>query len=603
MTEQRPEATDGPVQAERHDGYVPLRSYAAIGDGRTVALIARDGSVDWMPVPSLDSEPVFARLLDAEGGGSVELAPTADFSVTREYIEGTNVLVTTFTTADGVATLTDALVTGVAGRLPWVELARRVDGISGEVRFRWRVAPGTCLGTASPWVEKTTHGKVLRVNGVSLAVQGFDHGQRGGGDRAIRGGFTTSAGSRHLITVVGTAEEPLHLADPGNIDRGIDRTIENWRAWSREFSWDGPWAEAVQRSALALKLLVYSPTGAIAAAATTSLPEHQRGGKNWDYRFGWVRDVAYTLTALIRFGLREETQAAVSWLLTTIKDHGPDLHIFYDLDGGMPLEPVERDAPGWRGIGPVVVGNPARSQRQLGVYGDLFDVMRRYVEAGNVLDIATGRLLAGLADATCDAWRKSDHGMWELPEQRHYTSSKMGCWSALDNAVRLGELGQIPGSVDRWRSERDAIAEWVGEHCWNEERGAYVFFPGTTELDASVLLHGPSGFDRGPRMSRTIDAIRDELGRGPHAYRYSGADAEEHTFVACSFWVAGALACVGRADEATAVMDALVAEANDVGMYSEMIDEASGEFFGNLPQGLSHLALINAAITIEELTR
>jgi len=602
MTAQRREATAGP-RAERIDGYVPLRSYAAIGDGRTVALVARDGSVDWMPVPSLDSEPVFARLLDAEGGGTIELAPTAEFTVTREYVAGTNVLVTTFTTADGVATLTDALVTGVAGRLPWVELARRVDGVSGAVRFRWRVAPGTCLGTASPWVEKTTHGKVLRVNGVSLAVQGFEHGPRGGGERAIRGGFTTASGSRHLITIVGTAEEPLHLADPGNIDRGIDRTIENWQAWSREFSWEGPWAEAVQRSALALKLLIYSPTGSIAAAATTSLPEHQRGGKNWDYRFGWVRDVAYTLTALIRFGLREETQAAVSWLLTTIKENGPDLHIFYDLDGGMPAEPVERDAPGWRGIGPVVVGNPARDQRQLGVYGDLFDVMRRYVEAGNVLDIATGRLLAGLADATCDVWRKSDHGMWELPETRHYTSSKMGCWSALDNAVRLGELGQIPGSVDRWRSERDAIAEWVGEHCWNEERGAYVFFPGTTELDASVLLHAPTGFDRGERMSRTIDAIRSELGRGPHAYRYSGAEAEEHTFVACSFWVASALACVGRVDEATGIMDELIAEANDVGMYSEMIDPDSGEFFGNLPQGLSHLALVNAAITIEEQTR
>ena len=584
-------------------GEVGLRSYGAIGDGRTVALIAADGGVDWLPVPNLASPPVFARLLDAKNGGAIELAPVEPFTADRRYVRGTNVLQTTFETASGVARVTDALVTGIAGRLPWVEIARRIEGVSGTVRFRWLVEPGSRLGTASPWIDETTHGPVIRVDGVTIAVRGLDHRPRRSGRGSIRGSFTTAEDSRHLLTIVGSADEPLHLPDAGNVDRGIDRTIDNWRAWSREFSYDGPWADAVQRSALALKLLIFSSTGAIAAAATTSLPESLAGGKNWDYRFAWVRDLAYTVTALTRFGLREETHAAVSWLLRTIRSHGPGLHVFYTLEGHLPGGVHTHDLPGWNGIGPVVTGNPAREQLQLGVYGDLFDVMRRYVEAGNVLDADTGRMLAAVADSTCDAWQSKDHGMWELPDVQHYTSSKMGCWSALDNAVRLCELGQIPGSGARWAAERDAIREWVEENCWSTERNAYVFYAGSEELDASVLLHAPSGFDRGDRMSSTIDALRADLGAGPLLYRYSGAQAEEATFVSCAFWAASALACVGRTEEAVELMDELVALANDVGLYSEMIDAESHDFLGNFPQALSHLALVNSAITIEELTR
>lgn len=584
-------------------GEVDLRSYGAIGDGRTVALIAADGGVDWLPVPNLASPPVFARLLDAENGGAIELAPVEPFTVTRRYVQGTNVLQTTFETASGAATVTDALVTGIAGRLPWVEIARRIEGVRGSVRFRWLVEPGSRLGTASPWIDETTHGPVIRVDGVTIAVRGLDHRPRRSGRGSIRGSFTTSKDSRHLLTIVGSADEPLHLPDAGNVDRGIDRTIDNWRLWSREFSYGGPWADAVQRSALALKLLIFSSTGAIAAAATTSLPESLVGGKNWDYRFAWVRDLAYTVTALTRFGLREETHAAVSWLLRTIRSNGPGLHVFYTLEGELPGGVQTHDVPGWKGIGPVVTGNPAGEQLQLGVYGDLFDVMRRYVEAGNVLDADTGRMLAGVADATCDAWQSKDHGMWELPDTQHYTSSKMGCWSALDNAVRLCDLGQIPGSATRWAAERDAIREWIEENCWSDERKAYVFYAGTDELDASVLLHAPSGFDRGERMSSTIDALRADLGAGPLLYRYSGAQSEEATFVSCAFWAASALACVGRTDEAVALMDELVGLANDVGLYAEMIDADSKDFLGNFPQALSHLALVNTAITIEELTR
>jgi GH15 family glucan-1,4-alpha-glucosidase len=379
----------------------------------------------------------------------------------------------------------------------------------------------------------------------------------------------------------------LYLPSPEDVDDGVDRTVRNWQLWSANFAWDGDWKEAVQRSVLMLKLLIYAPTGAVAAAATTSLPENLAGGKNWDYRFAWVRDAAYSLTALFRFGLREETHGAISWLLSTIRRYGPEPHVFYELTGEpAPDHLTERDVPGWRGIGPVVDGNAASGQLQLGVFGDLFSIVQLYVDNGNVLDAETGRMLAGVADLACDRWRSQDSGMWELPELRHYTTSKLGCWQALQHAVHLCEIGQIPGDPSRWRSEAGRIREWV-------ERNA-----GTEQLDASILLHAISGFDRGSRMSSTLDALRDELGVGDHLYRYSGMDAEEGVFLACSFWMASALELCGRHDEARTLLDGLMGTANDVGVLAELMEPASGDFLGNLPQALSHLALINAVITV-----
>ncbi|WP_328813812.1 glycoside hydrolase family 15 protein [Rhodococcus sp. NBC_00297] len=588
----------------RENGYAPIENYAAIGDGRTVALIADDGCIDWFPVPNLDTAPVFAALLDAESGGYISMRPAEEFTTTRRYADGTNVLVTTFTTESGVVNVTDSLNTGVAGRLPWTELARRVEGVEGSVDMEWSVAPGTCLGTASPWSYETVHGTVLRVDGVTLGVRTLNADDIELGSRSISGRFTTEVGSRSLVAVVGTEVEPLYLPVPEDVDSGIDRTIANWQMWSEEFRYEGPWHDEVHRSALALKLLLYSPSGAIAAAATTSLPERWAGAKNWDYRYAWVRDTAYTIKALIRFGLREEVHAAVAWLLRIIRSNEQITQVFYTLNGEIPGGSTYPDVPGWRGVGPVINGNEAATQLQQGIFGDLFDIVSLYVDAGNVLDAPTGRLLAEIADTTCDIWRRKDAGMWELPTIRHYTSSKMGCWHALDRAVHLSEQGMIPGIADRWVTERDHIAQWIDDNCWSESRGAYVWYPGTDELDASVLLHAGSRCVDDERMSRTVDALRDELGSGDHLYRYSGMQMVEGTFVACSFWVVGALAKLGRDDEASALMDRLVTSGNDVGLFAEMIDpDRSAEdepstFLGNFPQGLSHLALINAALTL-----
>ncbi|MEH3141808.1 MAG: glycoside hydrolase family 15 protein [Mycobacterium kyogaense] len=585
--------------ANRTDGYVALRDYAPIGDGRTVALVALDGAIDWLPLPRLDALPVFGALLDPANGGRLELCPDVPFTATRRYLGATNVLQTTFVTETGTVRVTDSMNVGVAGRLPWTELGRRIDGVQGSVPMRWRVAPGTCFDTASPWTRETPHGTVLRSATLSMSVctsPGLDVTLT---DQAALGTFTAHAGQRYVVGLLSADDEPLMLSSADEVDRGIDRAIEAWSTWAAQIPRYEHFDADLRRSALLLKLLIDSGTGSIAAAATASLPERPAGGKNWDYRFAWVRDTAYTVDALQRLGLREETHASVSWLLRTIRRHGCEAGVFFTLDGSQPAPPVTHDVPGWRGVGPVVTGNPAAGQLQLSIFADLFNTVRLYVDGGHALDTHTGHLLATFADAACDAWRRTDSGMWELEEVRHYTSSKLGCWQALRCAVHLAELGQIPGDQQRWAAEADRIADWIRHRCWSPEVGAYVWFPGTDKLDASVLLHAGSGFDRSERMSATIDAIRDRLGAGPLIYRYSGAREEgEGAFVACSFWVVSALRAVGRDGEARGLLAELLEYGNDVGMFAEMIDPADRGFLGNLPQGLSHLALIGAALDV-----
>ena len=586
---------------DRPDGYADLRSYAPIGDTRTVALVALDGRIDWWPIPDLDSCPTFAAILDARNGGRLELAPAEPARTARRYLPGTNVLETTHVTASGTVRVVDALNLGGAGRLPWTELARRVEGVAGRVPMRFAIAPGTCLNSASPWAHDTVHGTVLRVHDVTLAVRLLGEVETEVTDQAVHGTFRTAPGSRHLVGVTAVAVRaaaPVHPARgrraAGPHGGGLaavvrpvprPRTVGGRRRTQRA---------AAQAAAARPERLDRRRGDDVTAG------EPGRGHRYRDHRLAWIRDAAHTMKALFRFGLREETQTAISRLLRTIHRHGPEMQVCYRLDGE-PLAPQEfPEVPGWRGIGPVVVGNAAVDQLQLSVFGDVFDMVRLYVDHGHVLDAGTGRLLAGLADQACDVWRHRDAGLWELPRQEHYTSSKLSCWQALRCADHLARMGQIPGDPARWASEAERIARWVHEHCWSDGRGAFTWYPGTDELDTSILLHAGSGFDVGPRMSSTIDALRAELGAGPLLYRYTGAAKEEAAFVAPSFWAVSALHAVGRTVQARTLMDELVPLANDVGVLAEMIDPADGAFLGNLPQGLSHLALIGAALDLEE---
>jgi GH15 family glucan-1,4-alpha-glucosidase len=579
----------------RTNGFAPLREYFATGDGRSVALIASDGSIDWWAVPELDCPPTFGALLDPSGGGTFSLTPAHAFSAQQRYVGKTNVVETLFTTDSGTVRVTDSLNSGIAGRLPWAELGRRVEGLTGTVAMQWEVQPGTALGTASPWVSTDRSEPLLHVGDVTMAVIRSAVGRARTTEKGMRGEFATSPGSRGLLGVVGTANEPLFIPAAEVVDARIDRTIASWEDWSNALRWDGPFPDAVLRSALALKLLLFSPTGAIAAAATTSLPERVGGSKNWDYRFSWIRDTAYTVDAFVRAGLTEETHAALSWMLAAAARHRPGLQPFYTLDGRRPDRKAVRDIPGYAGSQPVVDGNDATDQHQLGPYGDLFQSVLLSVQAGHNLEGTSRRLLAELADRCCDLWRSRDAGMWELPDEQHYTVSKMSAWQALDRAVTLQEMGQLPGDVDRWRHEAEQVREWVHERCWSAEQGAYVMHAGSDRLDAGVLLAARIGFDRGERIRSTISALQQALGAGPWMYRYTGMREAEGAFIACSFWLVEALALSGQAGEGHVLMKELIEAFAGLGLMTEMIDPTSGDLLGNMPQALSHLALINAA--------
>ena len=510
-------------------------------------------------------------------------------------------LETTYTTASGSVRVTDALNVGSAGRLPWTELARRVQGLAGEVAMRWEFWAGDRFGQARPWV--TTHGQVPVVTAgdqsIALVVRGADNGQAAA--HHVAGTLLARPGERIVVGAVATDHDPVVIPQAGHIEDRIDNTIEAWRRWSGQINYQGPWAEAVSRSALALKTLLYEPAGAIAAAATTSLPEAVGGPKNYDYRYAWVRDSSFTLDAFISLGLREEVHAAVSWILNAVSRTAPDIHVFYRLDGRAADGQATIDVPGYRHSRPVRSGNGAAGQSQLGTYGDLFDTIARYVSTGHLLDQDTGRMLADLADRCCDIWTHEDAGIWELSQFRHYTIAKIGCWVALDRAARLADAGQLPAAhAARWRQEAADITRWVQAHCWSQAKQSYTFYAGTDELDAAVLLAGRTGFDRGQRLAATIDAVTAELGRGPLVYRYTGMDRDEGAFVACTFWLVEALAWTGQATRARELMDEAVQLCNAVGLLSEQIDPATGEFRGNLPQGLSHLALVNAARTLAD---
>ncbi|UGY92009.1 glycoside hydrolase family 15 protein [Streptomyces gobiensis] len=590
------------------DGYAPLRDYAAIGDGRTVALVARDGSVDWLAVPDLDSETVFAAVLDAQRGGRFVLEPAVAYGVDRRYLPGTNVLETTFTTDLGVVRVTDAMtLPDPTGLTPVRELQRRVEGLAGNVPMRWSVTPGFGYGARTLRMSRRSGVPVASCGADALAVCTWEAGEPHCTQDAVSGRFETRPGSRALIALCFAHQDPLVFPTRAECEARLDHTCAVWRRWLDGRACHGPWRQAVERSALALKLLVFAPSGAVAAAATSSLPEHIGGVRNWDYRFSWIRDSAFTLDAFLELDCPHEAQAYFWWLMHATQLTHPRLRVLYRLDGG--ARAPERVLPleGYRGSSPVRTGNAAGSQLQLDTYGELLQLTWLYASATGRLDADIARRVAGMADLVCRTWQAPDAGIWEVRSQpRHFTQSKMMCWVALDRAIRLADRELIPQRhADRWRREREAIREFVETRCFSDRKGSYVRAAGSQELDASLLvglLHGYAGPDQ-PRMLGTIEAIRRELAHGPFVHRYSGEDGlpgTEGAFLACSFWLAECLARCGRRDQAADLMNELVGLANDIGLYSEEIDPSTGAFLGNMPQALSHLALIRTACAINE---
>jgi GH15 family glucan-1,4-alpha-glucosidase len=591
----------------RTGGYAPIGAYAAIGDGRSTALVAQDGAIDWLCLPFHDSGSVFGALLDAERGGRFALGPDAErYGVERAYVEGTNVLETTFDVPGGVLRVTDAVTMDGGQLLPWQELVRRVECLAGSVPISWQVEPRFGYGTAPCTFDRVHDGHwTASSDAGELGILAWGAGAPVQSGDSVGASTELNRGDSATLAVVFATDEPLALPARAEAEDRLDRTAAAWRDWLSAHDYEGVWREHVERSLLVLKLLT-APTGAVVAAPTTSLPERIGGDRNYDYRHAWPRDTSFTLDALLHCGLREPAHGSFTWLLRALEQTHPRVAPIYRLTGDVLSHELDLPLAGYRDSRPVRDGNDAAGQLQLGAYGDLLHTAWLYTEQDNRLDEGTGQRLAENVDLLCEIWQNRDSSIWELEPERHFTVSKMGCWLALRRASELAEAGRIPAAgLDRWRGEREAIAAWIEERCWSERRQSYVAHPEGEDLDVACLLMGRMGYDEvaGPRFGKTLDAVRAELQDGPFTYRYSGQQAEEGAFLACSFWIVEALARCGRLDEACQLMEGVVALGNDVGLYSEEADPTTGELLGNFPQGLSHLSLINAAATIEDRLR
>jgi GH15 family glucan-1,4-alpha-glucosidase len=589
---------------------VSLREYAAIGDGRTVALVARDGSIDWLPLPDLDSPSVFAAILDPIEGGRFSLEPEVPFEATRCYVPDTNILETTFTSAEGVVRVTDALLFHGPGLTPVRELVRLIEGLAGTTPMRWNVEPRFGYGASSTSIVARDGVAIASAGADAIAIRSFDAGDLHVRRDRISGRVDVGSGSTSIVVMSAAHAEPLVFPGRDEIVTRLHETRDAWRRWVRARTYDGPFRDAVLRSGLALKLLVFAPSAAIAGAATTSLPEDIGGVRNWDYRYSWIRDSAFTLGAFLALGYPIEAEAYFWWLMNASQLTEPRLQVLYQLDGDPRARERTLALRGYMGSRPVRAGNAAVEQTQLDIYGALLESAWLYASEDHLLDRDVAKRLARMADLVAEIWRIPDSGIWEVrSDPAHFTQSKMMCWVALDRAIALAATSRIPsGHLERWSSERDAIRRFVEERCWSEDLQSYVRAAGSEELDASVLHASLFGYadPAGPRMIGTLDAIERELRDGPFVTRYLGTDGlpgGEGAFLTCSFWLADALARAGRVDQAVELMEQLVEMANDVGLYAEEIDPRDGSFLGNFPQALPHLALIGAATVVAEAQR
>ncbi len=589
-----------------------IEEHGALGDGRSAALVDRDGVVDWLAWPRFDSPSLCAAILDPERGGFLRVAPEGRHRPTRRYLDGTNVLVTRFETPSGTVRLVDFM--DIASEedfrrraFPEHELVRIAEGVDGEVPLAIEadLRPGYGASRAR-LVDRGPLGLRLERRGELTTLRATVPLEIGS-DGVARGRAVLREGDTAVVSLAYDREAPAVLPPLGEAREALRRTARVWRAFTAKVTYGGPWREQVERSALVLKLLSFAPTGAIVAAPTTSLPEVPGGSLNWDYRYCWLRDAALTVSALYGLGIHGEAEGFAGWVLHTTRLTRPELRVLYDVYGRPP--PRERELPwlaGHAGARPVRVGNAAAEQWQLDVYGEVVHAVTHTVRRGVQLDRETQAMLRGLGEVVCAHWREPESGIWEPRETpRLHTHSLALAWVCLSRLLQLSAWGAIGrGPVDRFIRERAAIRRFVDERCWNPRLKSFVAHPDGEEVDASLLLLDWHGYEHtdSPRMVGTWRRIRERLSPAPGLlYRYpESIAAREGAFGICSFWAAEYLARGGGSlGQAVQWMEATLARANDIGLYAEEIHPGTGAALGNFPQAFTHLALVSAALAIE----
>ena len=583
----------------------PIEHYALIGDCETAALVARDGSIDWLCWPRFDSPACFAALLGDPKHGRWLIAPTAETPrITRRYRDDTLVLETEFVTPEGTVALVDFMpVRGTHS-----DLVRMVVGKSGRVTMRTELIVRFGYGASVPWVTRTDERTLRMVAGPDLLTVTTSVPLRGEGLTTV-GEFTVSK-DETVSFVLTYSESHLPIPKAAAPERALADTEQFWRQWADRCTYTGEWRDAVMRSLLTLKALTYRPSGGIVAAPTTSLPEQLGGSRNWDYRFCWLRDATLTLLALMDAGYYDEAAAWRDWLLRAAAGSPAQAQIMYGLRGERMLREWEADwLPGYEGARPVRVGNAAHAQLQLDVYGEVMDALFQARLGGLPESHEAWRLQKALADHVSQVWTEADQGLWEVrgPPQ-HFVHSKVMAWVALDRAVQGAERFGLDAPLERWKRLRASIHAEVCDLGYDPDVGAFMQAYGSSQLDASALLIPIVGFlpPSDARVSGTVRCIEERLMRDGLVQRYDTGETDdglppgEGSFLACSFWLADDLALLGRVDDARALFERLLALRNDVGLLSEEYDTAAGRLVGNFPQAFSHVALVDTAMSLEK---
>jgi GH15 family glucan-1,4-alpha-glucosidase len=604
--------------------YQPIEDYGIIGNMHTTALVGSNGSIDWLCHPHFDSPSVFAATLDDQKGGRFSITPADDRVTCKQfYWPDTNILVTRFLSPDGVGQIIDFMPVGVPAGAPghhW--LVRRVEVVRGTMKFGMVCHPAFDYARASHQTTLTDTGARFDAPGLSLALVTSVPLQHRGD--AVESEFTLGEGEATAF-VLREVEPGAGCGPACSAEQAFDLfqgTADYWRAWLSQSTYRGRWREAVHRSALALKLLTFEPTGAIVAAPTCSLPEGIGGERNWDYRYTWIRDAAFTIYGFMRIGFTQEAAQFMTWLEARCRelDDAGALQIMYGIDGRRELTEETLDhLEGYRGSRPVRIGNGAYDQLQLDIYGELMDSVYLYNKHGAPISYEMWTALRGLVDWVCENWQRTDEGVWEVRGgQQHFVYSKLMSWVAVDRALRLADKRSFPADRSRWLKVRDEIYEQIMHEGWSPEREAFVQHYGSDSLDAANLMLPLVFFvsPNDPRMLKTLDATCEPPQRGgllsnSLVYRYNveetedGLRGEEGTFNICTFWLVEALARAGRfdaerLDRARLIFEQMLGYSNHLGLYAEETGP-SGEALGNFPQAFTHLALISAAYNLDRM--